>query len=134
MRRLYMRRALLGWCMRTLEWQRQRELLQHAAQVIIFGMQARCFMAWLGLVREQAAKRVVFAQKQAALQEALRFGERLRQRRNAELLSTTFYAWRMKVSRLALRTGLQATFSLIINIGHCLSTYFVQHLVALQIS
>ncbi|KAG1659453.1 hypothetical protein FOA52_007923 [Chlamydomonas sp. UWO 241] len=106
MRRMLLRRGLHGWYERVVHWQAQREKLLAAAQLLMAGMLARAFQTWRLYTSTQAAKGVVFAQKQAALQTALRFGERLRQRRHAELLGLTFRAWRFKTGifrKVALR-------------------------------
>ncbi|GAX75802.1 hypothetical protein CEUSTIGMA_g3245.t1 [Chlamydomonas eustigma] len=95
--RLYQRKALQGWYSNVLRKQHQRAFLLHAAQNIMFGMLARTFLAWLAFVSERHAKQVVFAQKQRALSEALKFGERVRLRQNAELTAAVFQAWRFKV-------------------------------------
>jgi hypothetical protein len=101
--RLYQRKALQGWYSNVLRKQHQRAVLLHAAQNIMFGMLARTFLAWLGFVTERRAKQVVFAQKQRALSEALKFGERVRLRQNAELIVAVFQAWRFKVTRATCR-------------------------------
>eukprot|EP00955_Chlamydomonas_euryale_P095661 364950-Chlamydomonas_euryale.AAC.25 len=67
-RRSYLRRTLRGWYERVLAWQTRRARLLEAAQLLRFGLYARCFLAWLELQRERAAKQLIFAQKQAALQ------------------------------------------------------------------
>lgn len=58
MRRLYSRRALIGWHMRVLNQQEMRSKLQSATRILMFGTFARTFLAWLNLTREQQAKQV----------------------------------------------------------------------------
>lgn len=99
MRRLLQRRALQGWYAHVLFLQQQRAKLIHVAQTLMFGSLARCFLAWLSFAGEQRAKQLVFAAKQRAVQEALRFGERVRKRHNTEMLTASFQAWRFKVMR-----------------------------------
>ena len=98
MRHIYKRRALQGWYSHVLLLQHKRAKLLHAAQTLMFGSLSRIFLTWLAYAGEQKAKQLVFAAKQRAVQEALRFGERVRKRRNAEMLSAVFQAWRFKVS------------------------------------
>lgn len=68
LRRLYLRRALGGWYGRVLYLQQQRYKLRSAVQLLMFGAVARVFRAWASYTREMALKRVVFAQKQRAIQ------------------------------------------------------------------
>lgn len=135
MRRLYRRRAFVGWYQRVLFLQSQRHKLKAAAQLLIFGSVARVFKAWYTYTRDVNVKRTIFAQKQAAikvcacispallvceaclflckavpqsshiaagalharLQEALRVGDQIRARHNAELLEAAFKAWHFQV-------------------------------------
>lgn len=68
LRRLYMHRALVGWYQRVLHVQQQRYKLHSAAQLLMFGSLARTFRAWMLHTRDMALKRVVFTQKQRAIQ------------------------------------------------------------------
>ncbi|GLC68585.1 hypothetical protein PLESTF_000711300 [Pleodorina starrii] len=97
-RRLYCRRALLGWHERTQELRATRARLWHASRVILFGCLARCFSAWWQLTQAMSIKRAVFVRKQRALAEALRRGDELAARRNAELAELTFRAWGLRAS------------------------------------
>ena len=99
MRHMFKRRALQGWYNHVLLLQQKRSKLLHAAQTLMFGSLSRIFLAWSFYAGEQRAKQLVFAAKQRAVQEALRFGERVRKRRSAEMLSMVFQAWRFKVGR-----------------------------------
>lgn len=97
MRRILQRRALQGWYAHVLLLQQQRSRLLRAAQTLMFGSLTRAFLAWLAYAGEQRAKQLVFAAKQRAVHEALLFGQRVRQRRNAETLAAVLAAWRFKV-------------------------------------
>lgn len=51
MRRLYCRRALLGWHERTQQLRYARARLWGAARLLLYGSMARCFAAWLQLTQ-----------------------------------------------------------------------------------
>lgn len=97
--RLYQRRAFVGWYSHVLHLQQQRFKLQSAVQLLMYGSLARTFRAWLSHTRDMVLKRMVFVQKQHAIQEALRIGDQIRARRNTEMLGATFGAWRFQVRR-----------------------------------
>ena len=46
MRRLYCRRAFLGWLERVVTLRTMRAKLWHAARVLVYGSLARCFGTW----------------------------------------------------------------------------------------
>ncbi|EFJ51807.1 hypothetical protein VOLCADRAFT_87353 [Volvox carteri f. nagariensis] len=98
-RRLYYRRTLGGWYKRAQELRQERARLWHASRAILYGCLARCFTVWWQHTQAMTIKRAVFVRKQRALAEALRRGDELVARRNAELAELTFRAWRMLASR-----------------------------------
>ncbi|GLI66401.1 hypothetical protein VaNZ11_010162 [Volvox africanus] len=93
-RRVYYRRVLVGWYERTQELRQARARLWHATHVILYGSMARCFTVWRQHTQAMAIKRAVFVRKQRALADALRRGDELAARRNAELTELAFRAWR----------------------------------------
>ncbi|PNW78263.1 hypothetical protein CHLRE_09g404500v5 [Chlamydomonas reinhardtii] len=99
-RRLYCRRALLGWHSRTQELRAMRERLWYAARFLLNGCLLRSFSAWWQYTQAMSIKRAVWVRKQRALAEALRRGGELVAARNAELMEIAFRGWRMQTGLL----------------------------------
>ncbi|KAG2450986.1 hypothetical protein HYH02_004258 [Chlamydomonas schloesseri] len=99
-RRLYCRRALLGWHARTQELRAMRERLWYAARFLLNGCLLRSFSAWWQYTQAMSIKRAVWVRKQRALAEALRRGGELVAARNAELLEVAFRGWRLQTRLL----------------------------------
>ncbi|KAF5836739.1 hypothetical protein DUNSADRAFT_5527 [Dunaliella salina] len=96
LRNSYLRRALQGWYERVLYLAQMRFKLQGAVRRMASLGMARAFGSWLSVTQEQNLRRRIFVQKQRAVQEAIRIGDQIRGRRNAELLQTTLLAWHLQ--------------------------------------
>jgi len=119
LRNSYLRRALQGWYERVLYLAQMRFKLQGAVRRMTAMGMARAFQSWLSVTQEQNLRRRIFVQKQRAVQEAIRIGDQIRNRRNTELLQTTLLAWHLQAGlfrevasrfRAIMKRGLSSAF------------------------
>ena len=90
--RMYFREAFSLWRTKcTVNFQRQ-EKLRHAVECLTYGSVRRVFSAWHFAI----VQRIIYLQKQMALQEALWIGDQTIRKRKIELVTAVFTAWNLR--------------------------------------
>ena len=90
--RMYFREAFNLWQAKyTVNFQRH-EKLRHAVECLTYGSVRRVFSAWHFAI----VQRIVYLQKQMALQEALWIGDQTIRKRKLELVTAVFTAWNLR--------------------------------------
>ena len=88
----YAMKAFFTWKVKTYTAGEKRRKMALAVQHLLFGSVKRTFDAWLQYV----IQKILYFEKQRAIQEAIRIGDQTIRRKKKELLVAVFTAWKLR--------------------------------------